>query len=437
VPAPAWTAEQVLALAPDASSAKAAHKQGNPSVWSGLGSTERALWGLCQGSGAKPYETVVDLSEPAFRCSCPSRKFPCKHALGLMLLWASSPAAVAAGEEPAWAGSWLDERAERAAKREAPAAPQDPAKAAEQAAKRVARREQRVLDGLAELRLWLDDLVRQGFAHAEQRGRREFEQMAARLVDAQAPGLARRVREMGWMLGAGPYWPARLLAQAGLLSLLTEAYPRHGELPDGLRAELRTQVGWTTATDELLAIGERVRGAWRCVGVTLIEEENLRVRRTWLWGEGRWALLLDFSHPSQPLPAAPAAGQSVQAELVFYPAALPLRAQIAEQDGAVDEAPLPAGDTVAALYRERAAALARNPWIDRLPAALSATPVRRGDRWLLADRELQAVGVQAPTATGLDLAAVAGGRPVGVFGEWTRGGLRPLSAWPDERLVAL
>jgi SWIM zinc finger len=434
VPA-AWTADQVLALAPDASSAKAAHKQGNPAVWSGQGASERALWGLCQGSGAKPYETVVELAEPAFRCSCPSRKFPCKHALGLMLLWTSG--AVSAGEEPDWAASWLDGRAERAAKRDAPAVPQDPARAAEQAAKRVAKREQRVIDGLAELRLWLDDLVRQGLAHAEQRGRREFEQMAARLVDAQAPGLARRVREMGWMLGAGPDWPSRLLARAALLGLLADAYPRHDELPDGLRAELRSQIGWTTATDELLATGERVRGAWRCVGVSLIEEENLRVRRTWLWGEGRWALLLDFAHPSQPLPPAPTAGQTLHAELAFYPAALPLRAQIAEQDGGAGEAPLPAGDSVAGLYRERAAALARNPWIDRLPAALSATPVRRGDRWLLADRDLQAIGVEAPSPTGLDLAALAGGRPVGVFGEWTRDGLRPLSAWSDERLVAL
>jgi SWIM zinc finger len=434
VPA-AWTAEQVLALAPDASSAKAAHKQSNPGVWSGHGASERALWGLCQGSGAKPYETVVDLPEPAFRCSCPSRKFPCKHALGLMLLWASG--SVAAGQEPDWAASWLDGRAERAAKREAPAAPQDPEKAAEQAAKRVERREQRVIDGLAELRLWLDDLVRQGLAHAEQRGRREFEQMAARLVDAQAPGLARRVREMGWTLGAGPDWPGRLLARAALLSLLADAYPRHAELPDDLRAELRSQVGWTTATDELLAGGERVRGAWRCVGVSLIEEENLRVRRSWLWGEDRWALLLDFAHPSQPLPPAPAAGQTLHGELAFYPAALPLRAQIAEQDGADGDAPLPAGDSVAGLYRDRAAALARNPWIDRLPAALSATPVRRGDHWLLADRDLQAIGVDAPAATGLDLAALAGGRPVGVFAEWTRAGLRPLSAWPDERLVSL
>ena len=62
----AWTAEQVLAIAPDASSAKAAHKQSNPGVWSGLGSSDRALWGLCQGSGKQPYQTVVELSGPAY-----------------------------------------------------------------------------------------------------------------------------------------------------------------------------------------------------------------------------------------------------------------------------------------------------------------------------------------------------------------------------------
>jgi hypothetical protein len=48
-----WTAEQVLAYAPDAASAKAGQEQATPAVWSGLGSNDRALWGLCQGSGAQ------------------------------------------------------------------------------------------------------------------------------------------------------------------------------------------------------------------------------------------------------------------------------------------------------------------------------------------------------------------------------------------------
>ena len=46
-----------------------------------------ALFGECEGSGASNYLTSVDFmspDSPVFRCTCPSRQFPCKHALGLM-----------------------------------------------------------------------------------------------------------------------------------------------------------------------------------------------------------------------------------------------------------------------------------------------------------------------------------------------------------------
>ena len=84
------SAESVLALAPDAASAKAANGLTKPGQWPLLGANEAAVWGECQGSSR--YQTQVDLSGPSFRCSCPSRKFPCKHGLALLLLWAKSPA---------------------------------------------------------------------------------------------------------------------------------------------------------------------------------------------------------------------------------------------------------------------------------------------------------------------------------------------------------
>ena len=46
------------------------------------------LLAQCQGSGKNPYEVSCDLAEPSTpvgRCNCPSRKFPCKHSVGLML----------------------------------------------------------------------------------------------------------------------------------------------------------------------------------------------------------------------------------------------------------------------------------------------------------------------------------------------------------------
>ena len=81
-----WTAATVEALAPDASSVSAARKLARPAPWSETGADARAVWGLCRGSGARPYEVAVDADGPAFKCSCPSRKIPCKHALALLLL---------------------------------------------------------------------------------------------------------------------------------------------------------------------------------------------------------------------------------------------------------------------------------------------------------------------------------------------------------------
>ena len=80
------TSESVLALAPDASSVKAAQALLKPGQWPTLGFNENAVWGECKGSGSKPYQVEADLSGPVFKCTCPSRKFPCKHSLALLLL---------------------------------------------------------------------------------------------------------------------------------------------------------------------------------------------------------------------------------------------------------------------------------------------------------------------------------------------------------------
>ena len=43
--------------------------------------------GQCKGSGKSDYITsadFVDETNPVFRCSCPSRQFPCKHSLALL-----------------------------------------------------------------------------------------------------------------------------------------------------------------------------------------------------------------------------------------------------------------------------------------------------------------------------------------------------------------
>ena len=133
-----WDRARVLTLAPDASSLRAAQPLASGRSWPLAGAADgSALWGECLGSAAAPYRTVVDLSGPAYRCSCPSRKFPCKHALALLLLWSDGVVAVGGGP-PEWVRDWLASREAAAASAKDPQTPADPA-----AALRRAEREQR------------------------------------------------------------------------------------------------------------------------------------------------------------------------------------------------------------------------------------------------------------------------------------------------------
>lgn len=56
------TADAVVALSPDDASTKAARGLVAPAKWPMLGASDAAVWGECQGSGSKPYQTQVDVS---------------------------------------------------------------------------------------------------------------------------------------------------------------------------------------------------------------------------------------------------------------------------------------------------------------------------------------------------------------------------------------
>jgi hypothetical protein len=427
-----WTIEAVESLAPDPASARAGAKLAVRGPWSATGHDERALWGLCQGSGKEPYRSSVDLHGTAFQCTCPSRKLPCKHALGLMLLWVQDPAAVPSGTPPEWVSEWLGGRKPRAAR--GSEAPRDP----EAAARRAAQREERVAAGVQDLRLWLADLARGGLAAAQARPYGFWDGFAARLVDAQAPGLASRVRWLGGIAAArADTWPERLLEELGLLFLVCEAHERP---LDELRADVRALVGWTTPREEVLA-GPRVRDRWAVLARELDEQDRLRVQRTWLWGldGGRPALLLDFAPPNMPLDPGPPVGMALDGELAFYPGAVPLRALVAGEPAALEPVREPFGHAdAAAALAAASAAVAANPWTEGWPVALeAAVPGLPGNGPVY----LHAGGALPLAADDVEalwrLAAVSGGAPVAVMGTWDGRVLRPLAAFAEGRVVGL
>ncbi|NUR44373.1 MAG: SWIM zinc finger family protein [Streptomyces sp.] len=433
-----WTADQVLALAPDASSRKAGSKLGAAGPWSEAGSSdEGAVWGLCKGSGSKPYQTVVDIADvsgPAYKCSCPSRKFPCKHALGLLLLWAGEEGAVPRGSAPDWAEQWMEGRRKRAEeKKDAGASPSgsgDP----EAARRRAERRAERITAGATELEQRLMDLLRGGLAGAEQTGYGLWEETAARMVDAQASGLAARVRELGAIPSSGPGWPVRLLEECALLHLLDQGWLHRERLPDGLAATVRSRIGLPASPD-----GPPVRDHWLVLAQYDTADTRLTTRRIWLHGtdSGRSALLLSYGAAGRAPELALPVGLALDAEISAYPGAGQPRVALTEQFAPPAPSSVrPPGMTTTRAAARYGEALRDDPWLESVPVTLDqVVPTPDGGSWQLADADGEAALPLTATARSRPglwrLVALSGGAPVKVFGECGHRGFTPLTAWPE------
>ncbi|MGX6605498.1 DUF5691 domain-containing protein [Micromonosporaceae bacterium Da 78-11] len=425
MPVERWSTAQVETLAPDAPSVKAARSLAAAGSWSATGLLDdMILWGLCRG-----YQVCVDLSGPAFKCSCPSRKIPCKHALGLLTAWAES--GVSAAPAPAFAAEWQAARLARAEAKPRAAATPDPVAAA----KRVEQRAERVAGGMAELRRWLDDQVQQGLAGAQRGGHQPFDAMAARLVDAQAPGAAGTVRRLGSVAGIGPHWADRLLGELALLRLLVSGHERLPDLSPELAATVRSRIGFPVAAEEVLA-GPRVTDRWQVLGQVDTDDGALTTRRSWLRGAatGRFALVLSFAAPGQTLATDLLPGTEFRGELAYYPGAAPLRALVAERASAVESFRAPDGAVpLAEALDGWAATIAAEPWRSDVPVLLAGvTPSADG-------RLVDESGAALPLAPGHRepwwLLAAAGAHPATVAAEWSPSGLRPLAAWIDGAFV--
>lgn len=423
---PNLTAETVAALSPDAASLKAAQSLTNPAKWPTLAIADEVLWGEAQGSGAKPYLVGVDLrsADIASKCSCPSRKFPCKHALALMLMHAQSKGTWQENAPPEVLEKWLAGRQERAEKPKAEPKEIGPAQQAAQQAKTWAKREKKMSAGLEGLDIWLSDLVREGILAARKRGYGEWDGQAARMVDAQLGGAARLVRQIPDLLheesGEG------LTAHLGRLHLLSGAWKNRESLSENERADLLTTLGLPL---DKSALTRSETDGWLCVGSTQEEEGRLTVRRMWLLGNGgEVALLLDFAPQNMPLGASYTPLQRLSGALGYAPSAFPQRAVL---EGALDSGagtlPVRHALPLADLPAHWATATAQNPWLERVGVLLGPVYFAEG-------QVCDYAGAAVPLNSAADLwqlTAQANTEPAYVFGEWDGETFLPLTVNPE------
>ena len=387
---------QIEALAPDQSALAAASKLLKPTSWPLLArdAASTVVWGEAQGSGSAPYRLMFDPADRGHKCSCPSRKFPCKHVLALMWQFVENPERFAVAEPAPWVADWLSRRrpgaGRKAADKEGNSAsvsaiapieteaadPAAEALAAERRARTEAAREAAVAVGLEAVDVWIGDQLNRGLAGFPQRAQDACRSAAQRLVDAKAGGLAARLDALPSALLGRPeaLRPDFVVAELGRLHLISAAWKRRERLDEPTQADLRRTIGWSARREDLLAdaAAERVAGDWIVAGTrSVVQPDRLRRIETWLCGaegEGgamRGALLLDFvpvqmRGAGEELPA----GERFPAELAFYPSAAPLRALIVSRGpaSALDTAPL-GGPTLAEAFAAHQARLAALPWL--------------------------------------------------------------------------
>lgn len=439
-----WTTEQIIALAPDSSSEKNGRNLANAEKWKTLGKNDISLWGECQGSGKNPYQTVIDLREPAFKCSCPSRKFPCKHALGLFLLFAVRQELFKSEAPPAFCADWLEKRdiqkGKKAAQTEAELTVEEIEKREKSKARRSKEREKKVEEGLVELKLWLKDLLRQGLANAKNQSASYWEKTAKRMIDAQAAGAARMVREMASAITKTDAWAEEFLEKAGKIFLLIEAYKNLDHLPANVRADVRTAIGWNLKEDELEK-AEEISDKWLVIGVRNYEEDKLRVQRTWLIGENskRFAMLLDFAFQNQALKTNFLVGTKFEAELKFYPSNFPLRATVKTRGLGLEQFNEVAGikdfDELLDIY---SGAISQNPWLEVFPAFLEGViPLIIENKCFFRDKKANLLLLEKNLDRQWKLIAFSGGFAINIFGEWNGKSLLPLRAFNEAGMIVL
>jgi hypothetical protein len=253
------------------------------------------------------------------------------------------------------------------------------------------------------------------------------------MVDAQAPGLAARVREAAAIPSSGSGWPARLLEECALLHLLGRGWLHREELPDALAATVRSRIGLPAAPD-----GPPLRDDWLVLAQYDTADSRLTTRHVWLYGarSQRTVLLLSYGAAGRAPDLALPPGLALEAEVSAYPGPGQWRAALGERFAPPARTSIrPAGLTTAQAAARYGDALRDDPWLDAVPVTLDrVVPAPDGDSWQVADADADAalpLTAAARARPGLwRLVAVSGGAPVKVFGELGHQGFTPLTDWP-------
>lgn len=438
-----YTAAQILSLSPNAGNASRGKALATTANWNHAGANQRSIWGECKGSGKNPYYTAIDLHGPVFKCSCPSREFPCKHGIGLFLLYVTHPPHFQSSQVPDWVEDWIVKREQKEVQKQekdvTAKTPEELAKSEAAKEKREEKRLDNIHAGLQDVKRWIEDIIRFGLGNLPTDDARFWEEQAARLVDIQAPGLAGMFREIPAVFHK-KNWPTLVLEKLAEIYLLASSFQNRDRFSDPITADVLYLIGISTKKEEILN-QQGVQDEWQILGVTEEDSDRLKVRKAWFQGyqSQQYALVLDFAFGNQGFPEPYIAGMSFQGEIVYYPSNFPLRALVKSKGGAVPVTyDRHAHHLIQDFLRQYAFSLQKNPFLWSYPCLLTQMiPIMQQGYFGIMDANHESIPLSGQIDKQWKLLSISGGYPVTLFGEWYQHALKPLGVWVENHFYEL
>lgn len=446
-----FTEQQIETLAPNPAAFKAGKSLSSIVKWQLLSKSERALWGEIKGSGSSPYKVQIDLTVLAYKCSCPSRQFPCKHCVALMLLYSSSANDFSFSEnEPEHIQTWIDKRQSKpkeGKKEEEERTEEELEKLGKAKAKTQANRFESVMAGAIELELWLKDLIRLGLLELPNKPSSDFSKVAARMVDAKAPGLASWVKSLGNLNFSNQNeWPGEAMTIISKLFLLIKTFRNFDNLSPEWQITIKNLIGWSQSTKELLDDNnaERIKDFWLVAGQETETNDDIVTQRNWLIGcnSQRRALILNFATRFSSFENLIVPGSILHADLAFFPSVTPHRAVVKMQRNVELELPVMPdfADNWTSVFQFRANQLKLNPWAnDLLVLVRNVRLMNSENQWIVFDTDNKQVSL----VPSFDLQKVmkwmivSGNRPQDIAFILRNGKVIPLGIFKNHQYILL
>lgn len=225
------------------------------------------LFGECQGSGSSNYATSADFAQPekpVFRCTCPSRQFPCKHSLGLLYAYiqgrpfttAEVPESIASKREKA------EKRAEKKLQEAAdPASAPKPKKVNKSA---LLKKISAQIEGLERLDKLLQNLIGSGLGTVDAKALKALHAQVKEMGNYYLSGAQNELRKLALLLEEGHtsgFEPAieQLASMHALIkkgrTYLQARLDSKGELEPDTESELEEWLGRAWQLAELKELG--------------------------------------------------------------------------------------------------------------------------------------------------------------------------------------